>query len=46
MRINSCKFLQKGVCEQTIANLFPNYYTQSKGNTLNSCYTLTNMTFI
>ena len=35
----------KGVSEQTIANLFPYYYTQSKGNTLKSCYTLTDMRF-
>ena len=27
------------VSEQTIANLFPNYYTQCKRNTPESCYT-------
>ena len=35
------EFLQKWVSGQTIVNLFPNYYTQSKRNALTSCYTLT-----
>ena len=28
------EFLQKGVSEHTIVNLFPNYYAQSKRKTL------------
>ena len=39
------RVFREGVSEQTIANIFPNYYTQSKTNTLKSRYTLTNMRF-
>ena len=35
----------KGVSEHTIVIRFPNYYTQSKINTLKSCYTLPNIRF-
>ena len=39
------KFFHKNISEQTIVNLFPNYYAQCKRNILNSCYTLTNISF-